>query len=463
MDMAAKTRMDPALVQSLQSEDVRHHLHPFTDPKAIQQAAPFMIERSEGIYIEGQGFRLLDAMAGLGCVNIGYGRRDMAAVAAEVMTALPFYHCFAAVTHPYAARLAKKIAGLVPQEKARVFFANSGSEANETIIKLARLYWKLKGHSKKTKIVTRDYAYHGSTELTSALTGNSKMQEPFGLDHHPDIIRAMAPYWYRYGGDMMPEAFGLHAAEDIATKIDAVGAGSVAAVIVEPIMGTSGAIIPPDSYFPRLAEICRERDVLMIADEVVTGFGRTGHWFAQEALGFKADFTALAKGLSSAYQPISAAVVAGHIAEILDEGTGVLQHGFTTTAHPVAAAVALKNIEIIEQEGLVQRISRDIGPRFATALKTLETLPLVGEIRVRGLIAGIELVKTKATREQYPAEAFICEAVSQACLVRGVIIRPVGNALVLCPPFIISRAEVDEIVRVLREALIEVQTKIESS
>ena len=460
MNLIAKTRLDEGLMANLQAADAQSHFHPFTDPNAIRQAAPFLIERAEGAYVEGQGFRLLDAMAGLGCVNIGYGRKEMAETAASVMQSLSFYHSFAAVTNPHAAALAAKIAQLSPMEGTRTFFSNSGSEAVETAIKVARLYWHQKGQSSKRKIVARDYAYHGSTDLTTALTGNPRMHEGLGLANHPDVIRAQAPYWYREAGTLSPDEFGLHAAEDIARKIDAAGADTVAAVIAEPIMGTSGAIIPPQTYFPHLAEICRERNVLLIADEVVTGFGRTGHWFAQSAFGFKSDIMTLAKGLSSAYQPISATAVAGHVMDVLDQANGVFQHGFTTSAHPVAAAVALKNIELIEREGLVDRIRLDIGPRFSKALRTLQGLPLVGEIRVIGLMAGIELAKDKATREQYPTEMFVCEAVSQACLLRGLMVRPVGNAIVLCPPFIITRQEVDLIVQTLSEALTEVHGQI---
>lgn len=313
----------------------------------------------------------------------------------------------------------------------------------------------------KKIIISRDYAYHGSTIATTLLNGNKAMIDDFGLEVGKDVTHATAPFWYRLGGDMSPEEFGLAAARDIEAKILEAGADNVAAFFGEPIQGTLGAVVPPASYWPEVERICRKHDVLLVTDEVVTGFGRTGHWFAQETFGFKADMMALAKGLSSAYLPISAAVISDEVAEVIEGAEAVLQHGFTTTGHPVTAAVALRNIQVLEDEGLVDRIRDDVGPYFTKILKSLESHPLVGEARVCGLMAGIELVRDKATRTQYPLELGICEHIGQACLVRGLIVRPVGNALVLCPPFIISHAEIDFIGNVLKEALDDVHNALQ--
>jgi len=440
-------------LERLQSLDRRYHLHSFTDPQALVQAPPFMMETAEGCYVSGQGIRLLDAMAGLGCVNIGYGRKEMVETAASAMEVLSYYHSFAAVTNPTAAALAGKLASLAPEGLNKVFFANSGSEANETLIKLALLYWRRKGQPKKRIMITRDYSYHGSTIATSLLNGNDAMQEEFGLNAHGEVARVMAPFWYRHGGDMNPEAFGLHAARAIEEKIVEIGADKVAAVFAEPIQGTMGAIIPPDSYWPEVERICRRHDVLLVADEVVTGLGRTGTWFAQSTYGFKADMMTLAKGLSSGYYPISAAVVSDEIAEVVTEKQEIMQHGFTTSAHPVACAVALRNLDVLEKDKLIERVANDIGPYFATKLIELEKHPLVGEVRVTGLIAGIELTRNKETREQYPEEFNLGGHVGHAAMIRGVIARPAGNALVLCPPFIIKRGEVDYLVSALYDAL----------
>lgn len=446
---------DQSILEHLQSLDRAHHLHPFTDTKALLQAPPFVIEHAKGSYVSGQEIRLLDAMAGLGCVNIGYGREEMAETASETIRQLSYYHSFSAVSNPYAAALSAKIAALAPGSLNKVFFANSGSEANETLIKLAYLYWQLKGKPEKRVLISRQHSYHGSTWAATRLNGNQPMLDQFGIVAEPEVLKAMAPYWYRYGGNASPEEFGLEAARDIEKIILSVGADNVAAVFAEPIQGTMGGVVPPSTYWPEVERICKVHDVLLVADEVVTGFGRTGQWFAQETLGFQADMMTLAKGLSSGYVPISAAVISDEVAETIDKEGGILQHGFTTSAHPLASAMALKNIEILEKEGLVSRVGDDLGPYLAEALKTLEDHPVVGEVRCCGLIAGIELTKNKKTREQFPLDANLCDYVAQMALLRGLIVRPAGNVLVLCPTFVISHAEIDFLVGVLREALDE--------
>jgi len=459
MDHSPKDKFG-ATLEDLQVLDQKHHMHPFTAADSLRQAPPFLIDHGEGCYVTGQGIQLLDMMAGLGCVNVGYGRKELANTAQKAMLNLSYYHSFSAVSNPTAAALAGRIARLAPEGMNKVFFANSGSEANETILKLIAFYWRQKGQPNKRVIITREYAYHGSTLATTALNGNPAMLEPYGIAPSADVIRAASPFWYRHGGDMSPDEFGLLAARSIEEKILEAGAENVAAVFAEPIQATMGAIIPPETYFPEVERICKKYDVLLVADEVVTGLGRTGKWFAQETFGFKADIMTLAKGLSSGYCPISAAVIHDTIADVVEGGESIFQHGFTTSAHPVMAAVALRNLDIIEEEGLVEHIANDIGPYFNEKLQTLADSPLVGEVRVKGLIAGIELVKDKATREQYPLELGLCEHVNQAVLVRGVILRPTGNNLVLCPPFTVSHAEIDFTVDALKGGLEDVYNAI---
>ncbi|MBL4639905.1 MAG: aminotransferase class III-fold pyridoxal phosphate-dependent enzyme [Kordiimonadaceae bacterium] len=449
-----------ATLEDLQELDQKHHMHPFTAASSLRQAPPFLIDKAEGCYVSGQGIQLLDMMAGLGCVNVGYGREELANTAQKAMKTLSYYHSFSAVSNPTAAALAGRIAALAPEGMNKVFFANSGSEANETVLKVIAFYWRQKGQPEKRIIITRDYAYHGSTMATTALNGNAAMQEPFGITEGPNVLRAAAPFWYRDGGDMTPEEYGMAAARSIEEKILEAGAENVAAVFVEPVQATMGAIVPPAGYFPEVERICRKHDVLLVADEVVTGLGRTGHWFAQETFGFKADIMTLAKGLSSGYCPISAAVLHDDVAAVIEAGENVFQHGFTTSAHPVMAAVALRNLDMIAEEGLVERIRDDIGPYFAEKLQLLTDSPIVGEVRSCGLIAGIELVRDKETRTQYPIELALCEHVSQAALVRGVIVRATGNALVLCPPYIVTHEEIDTTVNVLRQALEDVHNAI---
>jgi len=458
--MAQGTGKQGKTLEELQAIDQQHHLHPFTSPSSLRQAPPFLIDSAEGCYVTGQGIKLLDMMAGLGCVNIGYGREEMAETVSEAMRSLSYYHSFSAVSNPTAAALAGAVIDLAPEGMNKVFFANSGSEANESALKLIRSYWRKKGQENKRIILTRDYAYHGSTLATTALNGNMAMLEPYGLENDADIVRAAAPYWYRNGGNATPAEHASYAARSVEEKILKVGPDNVAAMFIEPIQATMGAIIPPQEYLPEVERICRKYDVLVVADEVVTGLGRTGHWFAQETFGFKADIMTLAKGLSSGYVPISAVVLHDDIVAVIEGGEDIFQHGFTTSAHPVMAAVALKNIDILKNDKLIDRIRDDIGPYFSEKLSTLENHPLVGEVRSCGLIAGIELAQDKATRAQYPIDVGICEHVSQACLVQGVIIRPTGNSLVLCPPFTIKRVEIDHAISVIEQALTHIHQAI---
>lgn len=455
--------MGALTLEQLQTYDRQHHMHSFTDPDALRQSPPFIIDSAEGCYVTGQNIRLLDAMAGLGCVNIGYGRKDLADTAAHVLEKLSYYHSFAAVTNPYAAALSGKIAALAPEGMNKVFISNSGSEAVETALKLVALYWQKKGQPNRKAIITRDYAYHGSTIATAALNGNREMAKQFGYTENMHVLRAQAPYWYREGGDMNPDDFGLTAAQSVEATILEAGPENVAAFIGEPVQGTMGIIIPPATYWPEVERICRKYDVLLVADEVVSGFGRTGEWFGQQAFSFTADIMTLAKGISSSYLPVAATVISDAVADAVEGGEGVLQHGFTTSGHPVTCAVALKNLMLIEEENLVDAIRDDKGPYFEKQLKAaLEGHPLVGEVRVKGLMAAVELCKDKATREQYPLDLAVCDHVGQGALMRGLIVRPTGNVVVMCPPFIISHAEIDMICSVLAEACNDVHAALEN-
>jgi len=440
-------------LSALQELDRSHHIHPFTDPGALRSAPPFIVESAEGVYIRGQNIQLLDMMAGLGCVNIGYGRQEMADVAAKAMKELSYYHSFAAVSNPAAALLSDKIASLAPGPLNKVFFANSGSEAIETIGKLVRLYWRRKGKSSKQAFISRDLSYHGSTMFAASLNGLQSMHKPFGLNEPKMVHHAATPFWYRFGGGSDPEEFGLLAAQSVEEKILEVGADKVAAFIAEPIQGTLGAIIPPMSYWPAVEAICKKHDVLLVADEVLTGCGRTGNWFAQETFNFQADIMAISKGLSSGYQPISAAVFSDEVAEVLEKEDSVLQHGFTTSAHPVSAAIALKNLEIIERENLVPRIKDDVGPKFKIALESLSDHVLVGEVRTCGLIGAIEIAQDKNTRSQFPVDMGIDHHIANHIMMKGVIIRPAGNVLILCPPYIVTEAEINFAIEAIKHGL----------
>ncbi len=448
--------------EELQAYDQKHHMHPFTAPSAMRQAPPFLIENAAGCLIGGQGIQLLDMMAGLGGVNVGYGRKELVETCTKAMSQLSYYHSFSAVSNPTAAALASRIAEISPEGMNKVFFANSGSEANETILKVIAMYWRKRNLPKKKIILTRDYAYHGSTIATTALNGNDAMLTPFGIDAGDSVKKVPSPYWYRNGGNKSPEEHGADMVQALEDTIKETGAENIAALFVEPIQGTMGAVIPPEGYLPAVEKVCRKHNILLVADEVVTGFGRTGCWFAQETFDFKADIMTLAKGMASSYVPISAAVVHDDIMEVLESGDDIFQHGFTTSAHPVMSAVALRNIDLMIEEGLIERTRTEMGPYFAEKLKELEELPLVGEIRSQGLMAGIELTMNKETREQYPLEMNICDAVSQGCLMRGVVVRPTGNVLVMCPPLIITKQEVEFAISILKEALTDIHNQIKA-
>jgi len=352
-------------IAELRRLDVAHHLPAQQDYALIEKmGGSRIVTHADGCYIfDGEGHRILDGMAGLWCVNIGYGRGELAEVAAEQMRELPFYNTFFKTVTPPAVMLAAKIASLTDNRLPHVFFNTSGSEANDTIFRMVRHYWKTKGEPERTVFISRHNAYHGSTVAGVSLGGMKAMHAQGNLPI-PGIEHVRQPYWYGEGHDMDPDAFGLLCAKAIEDKILEVGADKVAAFIGEPIQGAGGVIIPPASYWPEVERICRKYGILLVCDEVINGFGRTGNWWGHETVGVKPDMIAMAKGLSSGYLPISAVAVSKEIVDVLKTG-GDFVHGFTYSGHPVCAAVALRNIEIIEREGLVERTRDDTGPYFA--------------------------------------------------------------------------------------------------
>ncbi len=433
--------------------DAAHHWHPFTDTKDLNKQGSRVIVRAEGSTLwDSDGNAILDGMAGLWCVNVGYGRERLADAAREQMIELPFYNTFFRSTTPPATELAAKLASLTPAGLDRVFFANSGSEANDTIVRMVRHFWSLMGKPRKNIIVSRQFAYHGSTGAAASLGGMAVMHRQGGLPL-PNYEYIRPPYTYRDAGNMSAEQFGIVAARALEDKIKEFGADRIAAFIAEPIQGAGGVIIPPSTYFPEIQRICRAHDVLLICDEVICGFGRTGRWFGADTFGIQPDFMTLAKGMSSGYIPISAVMVGARVAEVMIEEGGEFFHGFTYSGHPVAARVALENIAIIEEEGLVERVGTDIGPYFQLALRTLEDHPLVGEVRGIGLIAGIELVRDKDGPVFFQPEGDVGNMCRDHSVRNGLMMRAVRDGMVLAPPLIITRAEVDRLVERARLAI----------
>jgi putrescine---pyruvate transaminase len=446
-------------IAELKRLDIAHHLPAQADYQEIEDlGGSRIITHAEGCYIhDGDGNRILDGMAGLWCVTIGYGRDELSDVAAAQMKELPFYNTFFKTATPPTVMLAAKIASLTQNRLPHVFFNASGSEANDTVLRMVRHYWVTKGEPKRTIFISRHNAYHGSTVAGVSLGGMKAMH---GQGMHvagevpiAGIEHVRQPYWYNEGRDMSPEHFGQVCAQAIEDRILEVGPENVAAFIGEPIQGAGGVIIPPANYWPLVEGICRKYGILLVCDEVICGFGRTGNMWGHETVGVKPDMIAMAKGLSSGYLPISAVAVSAEIVKVLKTG-GDFVHGYTYSGHPVSAAVALRNIEIIEREGLVERTRSDTGPYLAKALATLNDHPLVGETRSVGLIGAVEITSDKASGARFGGkEGTAGPIVRDLCIANGLMVRGIRDSIVMCPPLIITHAEIDQLVATIRMAL----------
>lgn len=429
------------------SLDSAHFLHPFTDHKALHKETSRIITRAEGLYLwDSDGTRILDLMAGLWCTAVGYGRKELAAAAAAQMMQLPFYNAFFKTATPPAIELAARLTKLVGMDMNHVFFATSGSEAVDSIIRLARHYWALKGKPAKKWVISRQYGYHGSTLAGASAGGMADMHRQAG--DLPFFAQVMTPYWFGHGGEMSEDEFGIAAARSLEAKILELGAENVAAFIGEPIQGAGGVIIPPDSYWPEIQRICREHDILLAADEVICGFGRTGTWFGSYTYGIEPDLMSLAKGITSGYVPLSAVMVGDRVADTLIEEGGEFHHGFTYSGHPVSCAVALANLDIIENEGLVERGACQ-GAKLVAALRSaVGDHPLVGEIRVKGLIGAIELVRDRKTRQMFPSDMAVGMICRKHCLANNLMMRAVRDTMIFAPALVIGDSEIAEFVEI---------------
>ncbi|MDH5797992.1 MAG: aspartate aminotransferase family protein [Paracoccaceae bacterium] len=426
----------------LQAIDAAHHMHPFTAGGELAKKGARIITQANGVRLrDSEGNEILDGMAGLWCVNIGYGRNELADVAARQMRELPYYNTFFQTTHVPAIALAAKIAELAPGDLNHVFFAGSGSEANDTNIRMVRHYWALKGKPTKSVIISRKNAYHGSSVGSGSLGGMSGMHAQGGLPI-PDVVHIDQPHWYAEGGDMSPEEFGLERARQLEAKILELGEDRVAAFIAEPVQGAGGVIVPPDSYWPEIQRICDKYEILLIADEVICGFGRTGNWFGTETYNIRPHIMTIAKGLSSGYVPIGGSIVCDEVAEVIagDE----FAHGYTYSGHPVAAAVALENLRILQEEKIVEHVRDVAGPYLAKKWATLTDHPLVGEAKISGLMASIALTPDKASRAKFASDAgtvgFICREHS---FNNNLIMRHVGDRMIIAPPLVIQPDDID--------------------
>ena len=428
-----------------------HHLAPFSDFKQLKEVGPRIITHAKGVYLwDSEGHKILDGMAGLWCVAIGYGRDELAEAASKQMRELPYYNLFFMTAHPPVLELSKAIAEIAPEGMNHVFFTGSGSEGNDTMLRMVRHYWAIKGQPNKKTIISRKNGYHGSTVAGASLGGMTYMHEQGDLPI-PGITHIPQPYWFGEGGDMSPEEFGIWAANQLEEKILELGVDNVGAFIAEPIQGAGGVIVPPATYWPRIKEILAKYDILFVADEVICGFGRTGEWFGSDFYDLKPDMMTIAKGLTSGYIPMGGLIVRDEVVAVLNEG-GDFNHGFTYSGHPVAAAVALENIRILREEKIVEKVHAETAPYLQKRLRELNDHPLVGEVRGVGMLGAIELVQDKATRKRYEGRGvgMICR---QFCFDNGLIMRAVGDTMIISPPLVISKDEIDELVAKARKCL----------
>ena len=436
--------MDHLDTQQLQALDAAHHLHPFNDNAALAKRGTRILSRGEGVYVwDSEGNKLLDAFAGLWCVNVGYGRKELGEVASKQMTQLAYYNSFFSCTTEPTVRLAAKLAELTPGDLNHVFFSNSGSEANDTILRMVRHFWAVQGQPKKNVFIGRHNGYHGSTVAGASLGGMKGMHAMGGLPI-PDIVHINQPYWFGEGGNLSHEEFGLQRARELEDKILELGPDRVAAFIGEPIQGAAGVFVPPMNYWPEIERICRKYDVLLVADEVICGFGRTGHWFASEYFGIQPDIMTLAKGITSGYIPLGAVMFNDRISKVLMEKGGELAHGYTYSGHPVCTAVALENIRILEEEKIIENIRDNTGPYLAKRWAELGEHPLVGEARVVGMVGALELVPNKPSRAYFPDRGAVGQMCRDFALRNGLILRATNDAMLLSPPLIITRDQIDE-------------------
>ncbi|MDO8984343.1 aspartate aminotransferase family protein [Cypionkella sp.] len=437
----------------LQALDAAHHMHPFTANTALGKKGARIMTQGKGVWLtDSEGNKIIDGMAGLWCVNIGYGRPELGEVAKRQMDELSYYNTFFQTSHVPAIALAAKIAELAPAGMNHVFFAGSGSEANDTNIRLVRRYWDIKGQPEKRVIIARTNGYHGSTIGGGSLGGMS------GIHAHggklAGIVHIGEPNYWDQGGDMTPEAFGLMRAQELEAMILNLGVENVAAFIGEPIQGAGGVIVPPSTYWPEIQRIVDKYGILLIADEVITGFGRTGNWFGSQTFGIKPHIMTIAKGLSSGYQPIGGSVVCDEVAAVI--GTDEFNHGYTYSGHPVAAAVALENLRIIQEEGIVEHVRDVAHPHLAAKWAALADHPMVGDAQLVGLMGSIALTPNKEKRAKFSSETgtvgYRCR---ERCFANNLIMRHVGDRMIIAPPLVITPEEIDVLIARAKTSLDE--------
>jgi putrescine aminotransferase len=443
--------MNDKTLKELQEADRSFHLHPFTNHQEMHAQGTHVMVSGEGCWLtDGTGRRLFDGLAGLWCVNVGYGRHEIVDAVTEQMRRLPYYCSFFNTTNEPAIKLAERLARLAPPRVQHTLFSNSGSEANETALKVIRAWQKLRGKAGKTKVLSRTFSYHGVTLATASLTGLPNCNEPFDLPL-PGFIRVPAPHPYGVNSPLDPAAYGKWCIEETARIIRREGAETIAAMFVEPVQGAGGVIVPPEDYLPELRQLCRENDILFVADEVITGFGRLGAWFASRLWKLDPDLITLAKGITSGYLPLGATLLSEEIARDIIR-SGYFSHGFTYSGHPASVAAALANLDLLERDKLIPRVRDEIGPYFQGKLREFTRHPAVGEVRGYGLIGALELLPREGKAGLNPAKPLGAVA-ARLAREEGVIIRGIRDLIAMSPPFIVTKEEIDHLFAAVRRVL----------
>ena len=436
----------------LQKLDKAHFLHPFTDFKEYKVTNTAIYTKAEHIYIYNEeGKQLIDGMSGLWCCNLGYSQPKIIEAITEQLNTLPFYNSFFQCTTDISVQMAQALVDISPAQFNHVFFTNSGSEANDTNIRLVHRYYDLLGKPNKKVFISRRGAYHGSTIAAGSLGGFDGMHKQYtGLSYVEHIGQ---PNWFTEGGDMDKGEFGIKVAQELAAKIDEIGEENIAAFIAEPIQGAGGVIVPPETYWPEISRICKERDILLISDEVICGFGRTGDWFGAQTYGYEPDLMTFAKAVTNGFQPLGGVMVSDKIADVLTTGGGEFTHGFTYSGHPAACAAGIATIDILKNDKVIENAAADIMPYFQAQLRTLESHPIVGEVRGMGMVAALEIAKNKSAKERLAPDCAGGAMVKMQAIKHGLMVRSVGDAIVTAPPMVCTRAEIDLLIARLTIAL----------
>lgn len=438
----------------LLSRDLAHLIHPLHDRALHQQHAHVWAKGEGAVLTDADGKEYIDGLSGLWNVVAGHGRKELAAAAARQMEILPYCSVYAGSSNAPAIELAERLTGLTYPSINRFFFTSGGGESSESNFKTARYYWKLKGKPDKTKVISLQWGYHGVTLAAMSATGISSYW-PMFEPRVPGFIHIPSPYPYRYEAPAGVSG-GVAAANELEQAILREGPDTVAMFFAEPVQGAGGVIVPPDDYWPRIREICTQYDVLLVADEVITGFGRTGKMFGLEDWGVEPDMIQFAKAITSGYFPLGGIGVNDDVADVLDSGDAVWMHAFTYSAHPVGCAVALANLDIIENENFPAQASEKGAHLLESLQSALADHPHVGDVRGKGMMCAVEIVENKATKAEFPTEEKIGIQVHQAAQQRGLFSRLRGDVYCIAPPIVTTAAQLDQIAAALRGAIEEV-------